>query len=100
MKCRFFKKATKSDQARYRKALGIPPPDCSWAIDGDCPLGDDQYACRHGWLPCWTPSERAGLKAMGFEVGKESDDYQPEREAVIDAITAYVSASRRVKEGK
>jgi len=37
---------------------------------------------------------------MGFEVGKESDDYQPEREAVIDAITAYVSASRRVKEGK
>jgi hypothetical protein len=51
-----------------------------------------------GGLPFWTPAERAGLKAMGFEVGEETDEYQPGRDAAIDVIRAYIKAARAVKE--
>jgi DnaJ-class molecular chaperone len=68
----------------------------------------------HGWLPYWTESERAGLKAMGDEITNLQIDIEKGRsygmeylvdrqgmkEAVMNAIQAYVKASRAVKEGK
>jgi hypothetical protein len=47
----------------------------------------------HFWLPFWTPAEREGLKAMGFNFSGLPDD-------VKIAIRRYVAASRKVKEGK
>jgi len=71
-------------------------------LDALCPNStpDD---CRHGWIPFWTPSERAGLKAMGEEyLYTKSQPWMGEerQDGIIDAIDAYVSASRKVKEGK
>ena len=77
------------------------PGGCTWQEDQDCPFGDDQYSCRHGWLPCWTEAERAGLKAMGNE-HKLNRNFGTHKEEMASywAIFVYVHASRRVKEGK
>ena len=60
--------------------------------------------CSNGFVPYWTDSERAGLKAMGGEV-KELKSFQKtafgdgELAGVTSTIRAYVSAARRAKEG-
>ena len=66
--------------------------------------------CHRGWLPFWTPAERAGIKAMGKtlkDYGWEAvnsplyvDGWSNMRFAVLDAIRACVKAARKVKEGK
>jgi len=57
--------------------------------------------CHSGWLPFWTPAERAGLKAMGrlrIELS-ELAGWNDEEKAAGEAIVRYVAASRRAKEG-
>ena len=91
----------------------------SWLVLGKCPQADKP--CSNGWLPFWTEAERAGLKAMGEELRQikiaraEEDrtrerykkqnltpifDLKSEKVGIWHAIRAYVSAARRVKEGK
>lgn len=56
--------------------------------------------CSYGWLPFWTPSERAGLKAMGTVSLSCIDGSFTHREPMQYAICAYVKASRAAKEAK
>lgn len=77
--------------------------------------------CRHGWLPFWSESERAGLKAMGAYImaarcyradplilaitkGKPltraGEERTPSMKATMDTIRAFVSAARAAKEGR
>ncbi len=50
---------------------------------------------RHGWIPYWTPAERAGIKAMGQCY---DDECQCERcQGVMVAIYAFVAAARKKK---
>ncbi len=77
-----------------------PLKDGSCLHDGTCPCHPDAN-CSHGWIPFWTESERAGLKAMGKTLKFIVDHGIDPTETGIDFATcAYVSASRRVKEGK
>jgi hypothetical protein len=64
----------------------------------------------HGWIALdeqtadrearkyWTPSERAGLKALGF-LYRASVGF-PVRVMTVSMIRAFVQAARKVKEGK
>jgi len=58
--------------------------------------------CHHGWLPFWTPAERAGLKAMGEQYQNQEWHWlKPWFDVgVLAAIRAYVAASRKAKESK
>ena len=59
----------------------------------------DCSACKGtGWLPFWTPAERAGLKAIGRVNLSCIDGSFTHREPMQYAIRAYVAASRRAKE--
>ena len=55
--------------------------------------------CHSGWLPFWTPAERAGLKALGLhhclnrDFGGDRDE-----EIIAAAIVEYVKAAREAKE--
>jgi hypothetical protein len=54
--------------------------------------------CHSGWLPFWTPAERAGINVMGRHY-KYLRSISPIRAASVRAtIRAYVAASRRAKE--
>jgi hypothetical protein len=77
-------------------------PECQHP-DGDCrgPLGG-----KTGWIPFWTPAERAGLKAMGYGTYSIVPRWQiglTEQEITIndgqvEIIRAYVQAARKAKE--
>lgn len=68
--------------------------------------------CRHGWLPFWTPAERAGIRAMGewyrFWKNLQHRDEKKESRAyhvgqlhgVETAIQRFVEYARKAKEGK
>lgn len=71
-----------------------------WCVRWDgCPM------CHHGWLPFWTPAERAGLKAMGHGwagIRQSVDTYGSHnmsylREGIRDTIRAFVEAARAIK---
>ena len=47
----------------------------------------------HNWIPFWTPSERAGMKAMGFH-------FSTLPESVKVAIRRYVCLSMMVKKNE
>jgi hypothetical protein len=51
--------------------------------------------CSLGWIQFWTPSERAGLKAMGTK-WKEHD--KSVADGVWIALTEFIKAAREVKE--
>lgn len=53
------------------------------------------------WDTYWTPAERAGMKALGF-LAKDAKERGTHIQVIFmeRAIRAYVSAARRVKEGK
>ena len=58
-----------------------------------------------GWLPFWTPAERAGLKAMGlalrtFRPMSEYPTFEDGLRAHRGIIRAYVQAARKEKEKK
>jgi hypothetical protein len=74
---------------------------CKWGCyDEICPHPEAGCSSAEGWIPFWTPSERAGLKAMGKH-WKYLKRISEIRAASVRAnIRAYVEASRRVKEGK
>ena len=81
-------------------------PDCDggkkWTRVIDPPGWYDELCstCHHGWLPFWTPAERAGLKAMGrlrIELS-ELAGWNDEEKAAGEAIVRYVAASRKAKE--
>ena len=57
--------------------------------------------CSHGWIPFWTPSERAGIKAIGRE-HKLNRDFGIKTDAMASRriIRFYIEASSRVKEGR
>ena len=79
-------------------------PDCDggkkWTRVIDPPGWYDELCstCHHGWLPFWTPAERAGLKAIGRVSLSCIDGSFTHREPMQYAIRAYVAASRRAKE--
>ena len=81
-------------------------PDCDggkkWTRVIDPPGRYDEpcSTCHHGWLPFWTPAERAGINVMGRHY-KYLRSISPIRAASVRAtIRAYVAASRRAKEKK
>lgn len=55
-----------------------------------------------GQVPFWSPSERAGIKTMGKEYRNPRHDWlKPWFDAgVLEAIRAFVSAARKIKEGR
>jgi len=68
-------------------------------VFGRCPNVSEKR-CSNGWLPFWTPAERAGLKAMGEYLHQEQRDgffidgeLRPE-----EIICSYVRAARKTKE--
>lgn len=71
--------------------------------DGECMDMDWQISpcseCHgRGWLPFWTPAERAGLKALGLERDLNRDFGGDRDEEIIEAaICAYVKAAREEK---
>jgi len=61
-----------------------------------CMRRDD---CYHGWLPFWTPAERAGLKAMGRTRKSYEQIHNHNAMAIVaGAIGIWVSAARKAKE--
>ena len=60
-----------------------------------CPI------CKgHGWLPFWTPAERAGLKALGDGVlyAKENGLTRRTIELAENMVEAFEKAAQAVKE--
>lgn len=68
----------------------------SWCSDE---IKDCLFCGGAGWLPFWSPAERAGLKAMGEEFKINRDhSYKECSLGTVDAICAYVQAARKSKE--
>lgn len=63
------------------------------------------FPCHsRGWYSFWSPSERAGLKAMGaalrrIKLVNEYLQFSGELHEHISIIRDYVSAARKIKEG-
>jgi hypothetical protein len=65
--------------------------------------------CRYGWIPYWTPAERAGLKQMGHDFlnAKYRMECNHNKKvkivraivcsAIRDSIQSFVAAARKAK---
>lgn len=91
----------KSEGGRMKCELWIDGK-CHWEACSTIPC-PERRDCRWGWLPYWTPSERAGLKAIGklYRISKAtvSPFHLIYQQAIRDVVRVYVSAVMRVKGG-
>ena len=66
-------------------------------VYGRCPNTSTRQ-CRNGWIPFWTPAERAGLKRMGRGAVIKQVISEAAGIAAVETICAYVQAARQAKE--